>query len=361
MQSVRTNSSSIGPRLDVVDILRGVGLLFMVVDHAYDWWLVEAENNGPWGRTTEFIGALAAPVFLVLVGVSMTLAVDSRRTLEVSDRQIVRKLARRGLVIALWGYVVNLLVFFNGDNWSDIFAFDVLHCIGLGIMLLAPVAVWGPTWSLLPLMLGLGWGGQYADRLALPGYLGTIINSRPGIAYFSLLSWLCYVPAGMLWGRGLVRWRGDARALDRLALALLPIGLVLLVGSSLVPPTIGYQHPRAAFVLFSLGIVAWLAFIIHVWCRMAGGKFARPLGWLRDMGRETLMLYILHHLIGFRLLYWLGGVTGRSWRGQYGTFDVPHATLMLMGLWATMYLATRGWIIWKKKNPAFKRVTHILF
>jgi uncharacterized membrane protein len=361
MQSSWTSSSPAGKRLDFVDMLRGVGLLFMVVDHVYDWWLVEAENGGPWGLRTEFIGTLAAPIFLVLVGVSMILATDSRRAQGASDGQIVRALIRRGLVIALWGYAVNLLVFFNGDNWNDFFAFDVLQCIGLGTMLFAPAAVWGPTWSFLPLALALGWGGQYADRLALPSYLGTAINGNPDTAYFPLLPWLCYIPAGMLWGRGLARWRSDMWASDRLALALLPIGLALLVGSPLVPSTTGYRHPQAAFILFSLGIVAWLAFAIYAWCRAVGGKLVWMPGWLRDMGRETLMLYVLHHLIGFRLLYWLGGVTGRSWRGRYGIFDVSQATLLLIGLWGSMYLATWRWIAWKRKSPAFKGVVDMLF
>ena len=359
MRSPRTSRSPVRKRLDYIDVLRGVGLLCMVVDHAYDWWLVEAANRGPWGRATEFIGTLAAPIFLVLVGVSMVLATDSRRTQGALDRQLVWRFIQRGLMIALWGYVVNLSVFFNGDNWRDVFAFDVLQCIGLGIVLFAPVAVWAPTWALLPLALVLGWGGQYAEWLMLPGYLGTVVNGSPDIAYFPLLPWLCYIPAGILWGWGLLRWRDNVRELDRLVLALVPIGLVLLVASAFVPPTLGYRHPWAAFILFSFSIVAWLAVGLYVWCRVAGGRLGRFLGWLRDTGCETLMLYILHHLIGFRLLYWLGGVTGRSWRGQYGAFTIPQATALLVTLLGVMVVVTRAWSRWKAKPGVWQHGARI--
>jgi hypothetical protein len=346
--------------LEFVDTLRGVGLMCMVVDHAYDWWLIETENSGSWGRTTEFIGTLAAPIFLILVGTSMALATSTRRARGASDIRIMAGFVRRGLTIALWGYVVNLLVFFNGDNWGNVFAFDVLQCIGLGIVLFALVAVWGPTWTLLPLALVLGGVGQYADRLAPSGYLGTAISGIPDTAYFPLLPWICYIPMGILWGRTLAHRRDDAEILDRQALALLPLGLALLGTLAFVPPMMGYRHPRAGFIVFSSGIVAWLASGIYFLYRIAGGRSIRLLEWLRDMGRETLMLYVLHHLIGFRLLYWLGWVTGRSWREQYGLLDVPRATLLLIVLCGIMIAASRAWASGKRKSPTFKRIADML-
>jgi len=145
-------------RLDLIDLLRGVGLVFMVIDHAYDWWLVQADNSGMWGRAAEFIGTLAAPIFLLLVGVSMAWATRAQRARGAPARQLIGRFVRRGLIIALWGYAVNLLVFFNGDNWRDVFAFDVLQCIGIGMVLFAPIVVCAPTVALLPLAVLLGWG-----------------------------------------------------------------------------------------------------------------------------------------------------------------------------------------------------------
>jgi uncharacterized membrane protein len=334
-------------RLEFVDALRGVGLLFMVVDHAYDWWLTEAGNQSSWGRTTEFIGTLAAPIFLVLVGVSMALALDSRRARRTSARRCILLLAKRGLVVVLWGYLVNLLVFFNGDNWGDLFAFDVLQCIGVGMMIFAPLVVWGPTWLLSLLAVVLGLGGQFANRWELPGYLGTSVSGIPPVGYFPVALWLCFIPLGAVWGRALVRWRGNRVASNRLALALLPIGLGAFTGTLFVPG-IGYRHPYLVSILFDLAIVAWIGAALYglfLWACVR-----RFLGWLSTLGRETLFLYVLHHLVGFRLLYLLGWVSGRSWRGEYGVFDVPQATLFLVLLGVGMYVSTRGWVAWQLRR-----------
>jgi len=342
-------SSPASERLDWIDLLRGVGLVFMVVDHAYDWWLVQADNLGAWGRTAEFIGTLAAPIFLLLVGVSMALATDVRRARGAPARQLVRQFVRRGLIIALWGYAVNLLVFFNGDNWRDVFAFDVLQCIGIGMVLLAPIVVCAPTVSLLLLAVILGWGGQYADHLWLPGYAGTVLNGRPEIAYYPLLPWLGYVPIGILAGRTLARWRSDVKILDRLMWGLLPMGLIGWGAPVFILPTLGYRHPHLAFMVFSLGVIAWLAAGLYAWGRVTNARWRPLFNGLGYLGRETLMLYILHHLLGFRLLYWIGWVSGRSWRGQYGALDIPEATILLAVLLCVMLVAAWAWSRWKSR------------
>jgi len=298
---------------------------------------------------------LAAPIFLLLVGVSMALATHARRARGAPARQLVEQSVRRGLIIALWGYAVNLLVFFNGDNWRDVFALDVLQCIGIGMVLFAPIAVCAPTLSLLPLAVILGWGGQYADRLWLPGYAGTVLNGRPDIAYFPLLPWLGYLPIGILAGRALARWRSDVKTLDRLMWGLPPIGLICWGMLVFIPPTLGYRHPRLAFMLFSLGVIAWLAAGLYGWGRIVNGRLVSRFNWLRYMGRETLMLYILHHLVGFRLMYWAGWVRGRSWRGQYGVLNIPAATGLLAVLVCIMLVSAWAWSRWKARPGVWQQ------
>jgi uncharacterized membrane protein len=331
-----------------------------VIDHAYDWWLTEGDNAGPWGRATEFIGTLAAPIFLVLVGVSLALAAARSRARGVSAGWTAWRLLRRGLIVWLWGYAVNLLVFFNGDNWPDLFAFDVLQCMGIGVILFTPLAVWGPTWLSPLLALGLGWGGQFADRFHLPGYLGTMVNGVPPIAYFPLLPWLCFIPLGVLWGRMLeVYYKGDHKGCPYgMVLIMLAVGLLALVGAALVPANIGYRYPRPISILFNLVVVAWAGAALYGCCRPAWSR--RALGWLRDMGQETLFLYVLHHLIGFRLFYLLGWVTGRSCRGQYGVFSISQATLLLVLLWIGMYLMSRAWSQWKARPGIWQRRARML-
>jgi hypothetical protein len=350
--------SLVGGRFDFIDALRGVGLLCMVIDHAYDWWLIEPANGGSWGRSTLFIGTLAAPIFMVLVGVSMTLATAGRRARGITASKAAWLLIRRGVVVGLWGYLVNLLVFFSGDNWIDLLAFDVLQCIGVGMVLLAPLVVWGPEWVVALLALGLGWGGQFADHLKLPAYLGTAVSGIPPIAYFPLLPWLCFIPIGMLWGRALVCWGHEPATADRLATWMLPTGVTLLIGAACVPANFGYRHPGPGPILFELAVVAWAGALLYGLHRWACG--AKWLAWLRILGSETLLLYVFHHLLGYRLFSVMGWVTGRSWHGRYGVFDIPTATMLLLVLCGIMYLVARAWSRWKTKLGTWQRVVRIL-
>jgi uncharacterized membrane protein len=326
----------------------------MVIDHAYDWWLIEKYNQGSWGRFTEFLGTLAAPIFFILVGVSQALVAAKSRARGMTPRQVAYRSLRRGGSIVLWGYAVNFLTFFNGDNWSDLFAFDVLHCIGAGIIVFTPLVLWAPLWLLPILAIILGWGGQYADRLVFPGYLGTMLNGNPPIAYFPILPWVSFIPLGILWGKLFVRWRDCPTAKRRLFWGLALVGGLTFAGVILVPPDIGYRHPYLISILFDLTVVSWLTVLLYNWIRVFGMN--QPLEWLCTLGQETLLVYIVHHFVGFRLFSWLGWVTGRSWRGKYGIFDIRQATLLLVLLLLAVYILSRWWSKLKRSEGRWGRI-----
>ena len=46
-----------------LDALRGIAILLMVVDHAYDWWLTKAGRATFVGKLHGPLGAMAAPRF----------------------------------------------------------------------------------------------------------------------------------------------------------------------------------------------------------------------------------------------------------------------------------------------------------
>ena len=55
-------------------------------------------------------------------------------------------------------------------------------------------------------------------------------------------------------------------------------------------------------------------------------------GPLVAMGRESLFIYILHHLVGYTLFHFLG------WQDRFG---LPAVTLMLLASFAVIYLILR--------------------
>ncbi|MBC7813318.1 MAG: hypothetical protein H7175_19320, partial [Burkholderiales bacterium] len=70
------------------------------------------------------------------------------------------------------------------------------------------------------------------------------------------------------------------------------------------------------------------------------------------MGQVAFMLYFVHHLIGYRLLYHLGIVTGRSWYGQFGTLDPTQALIGLLLMIVLCCLVSVPWLRVRKQVEA---------
>jgi uncharacterized membrane protein len=331
-------------RLVYVDVLRGIAILFMVVDHTYDWWLDEAGQATALAHVTEFLGTLAAPLFLYLVGVGMSLSWMRAAREGRPSREVICRSYWRGAGLVLLGYALNLLVFYAGDNPADLWAVDVLQTIGVGIWLSVPL-LRAPAWVAIVLTLVVAVVGQTAGQWAMPDWLAAYLTGKGGIGYFPLALWLPFVYLGVAIGR----WTAEETLRSRLMIGLGVVGLISLTLSLLVPSSWGYRHPRPVFDLFAVAIAFWLTAGLWLWT----GHWHRagPLvQTLCQMGRASLVIYVLHYLVGYRLFWLFGWVHGRSWRGQYGVFSPLAATLLSMALLGLMVVSSRLWIQWRQRR-----------
>lgn len=324
-------------RLFYLDVVRGLAILFMVVDHSYDWWLDAAGHSTSWRIYTEFIGTLAAPLFLFLVGAGLALSAYRDMREGKQRRETVRYLLLRGLIIFLWGYLLNLLVFYTGKNPQDVFAVDVLQIIGLSIWLAIPF-LWFPTPLVVAAFFLVAILGQTANVWALPAWLDPVVNGQNGISYFPLALWLPFVYLGLAFGQIVPSRKHQGWNM----LALVGIGLVSFLVIPFVDQAWGYRHPKPMFTLFSITVIFWLVAMIWYWTeRLARRGFLANT--LQVMGRTSLMLYVFHHLVGYRLFYLFGWVHGRSWRGEYGVFTPLQTTGLFLGLFLLMTFVSRWW------------------
>lgn len=336
------------PRLVYLDALRGLAILLMVQDHAFDWWLRSEFHSTPWGRTTEYLGTFAAPLFLLLMGASLALSMEKRRGGNLPGWQLALVLLRRGAFLILQGYVVAWLVFYNGHNLDEMWSVDVLHCLGLGLVVMIPLAL-ARSWPLTALAtIATALAGVWAGSWDLPPWPATWVTGSTGIAYFPLLPFVTYALAGLGLGQAYVlvsaRSHGDRRF--TLALVALGTGLVPLV--PFVPPDIGFRFPRPQFLLFSLAVLFYLMAAFVVLARWPGSLHP-----LTVIGKAAMMVYVAHHLLGFRLFYHLRWVTGHSWNGQYGVFDPATAGFLLLALLVVLYVFGRLWLVWRPRiGPA---------
>jgi uncharacterized membrane protein len=326
-------------RIFYLDILRGIAILLMVIDHAYDWWLDEAGHATFLASSSKFLGTLAAPTFLFLVGVGISISGRRSRREGKDIHEISVYLFKRGLQIILLGYLLNLFVYYANGNTKDIFAIDVLQTIGVSIWLSVPL-FWLPTALILVVTLALGVAGQFAGSWVLPAWLSAYLSGTGGIGYFPLALWLPYCYLGLGIGKIVetIHYQENQRKVRRFMLSLSVMGTLGFLSTLIIPPAWGYRHPRPIFTTFSLAIIFWLMAGIWLWSEV-WRKRGIILRTLQSMGKSSLMLYSFHLLVGYRFFYLLGWVKGRSWRGEYGLFSPITATFLLVGMILAMLAA----------------------
>jgi len=283
-----------------LDALRGVAVIVMVMAHVTDAWTWEADRHDHRFFLTVFVNGLAAPLFLLLAGVALAMAGESRaRT--VGEVEAARSVHARGWqVFGLaflfrlqaqllgWGALVNLL------------KVDILNVMGLAMV--AAAWIWRLAGSraariwlyalattafpmLTPVVREAGWIG------VLPDPIEAYLRPHPNRSTFTIFPWAGFLMAGALAGELLdaARTRPQERVLHLgLAVAAL-VGVAGGYAASFLPTIYAnstFWSSSPTFFFIRLGIVvatiplAWLTGL--VW------------GPLVTMGRSSLFVYWIH-------------------------------------------------------------------
>jgi uncharacterized membrane protein len=123
-------------RLRYIDWLRGVAVLFMVMWHSIDAWTVQTGRES-WAFTLIlFAAGWAAPLFLLLAGVSVSLAAGARTKRGIARAEASWGLQKRGWQIFLLAHVFRFQSFLLNPNgtWNSILKPDILNILGLGLV-----------------------------------------------------------------------------------------------------------------------------------------------------------------------------------------------------------------------------------
>ena len=349
-------------RLAFLDVLRGVALIVMVLNHTGRWWI--AREMG-WGRYWLVYGTVtvAAPIFLFLVGFVLPLSLH-RHAGDIVTPSRLWTYWRRGATIIAAGLLLNVVVFGSIQLRSlssedSPLAGGVLQTIGLSIILMTPTAAL------------LKWPGGRSALLgvALVGYLSFLVAyeplkrwlpDHPLIALTLFLDyppwpWICLVLVGLVlgwWWRDVAARGPDAPFFRNLAV----VGVVLMllaVWAELVWPSsphIGFTRdrvlnhhwvPAPITTLWILGSVFVLLALAYWLCEVRGW---RP-QWLVVLGQTALMLYFVHQVIAFTLL----GERGLHWNFQrWWQFWLANVALLAACValgygWQAIKARSKGW------------------
>src|SRR6266849_8958458 len=290
-------------RVRAFDWLRGIAVLVMIETHA----LVLLRPELRAGRAFDWlqrIDGLVAPAFIFSAGFSLAL-VQVRGAASGMRGQRVRRTLRRLGEVLLVATLVNWMWFplLREPRW--IFRVDILHCIGLSLLIALPILV-----ALAPRPLVLRWVALGLAAVAfgasplaegVRGPLASLANGSTG-SVFPLLPWAGYVYLGA--SAGATAAAGDVRALARWVAGLLALGIALW----LLTPQLTAVYPPHEFWVTNPANHArrWTQVCAVVLALMAAERFqgrwrtSAPVRFIEVFGTSSLAGYFFHQMLLYK-------------------------------------------------------------
>jgi uncharacterized membrane protein len=322
------------PRIHSIDILRGVVMVIMALDHTRDFFhkiIVEGGASVATGPTdldtttpllffTRWITHFCAPIFVFLAGTSAYLM-----SLKKSKAELSRFLITRGF----WLILVEIIIITFGWTFNPLFnviILQVIWAIGVSMVLLG-LLVNLPYKVLLAIGIIIVFGHNLLDNPSISsGLKGSIFADLVYFGQFSVvnldgthfvfivysfLAWTGVMILGYCFGR-LFTAQVDAgkriRILLQLGFGLLLLFVILRSFNLYGDPVPWAQHPRGAVFSFLsfinlnkyppslqfLSVTIGVGMIALALLETARGKLA---GIFRIYGRVPMFYYILHFYI----------------------------------------------------------------
>lgn len=374
-----------GTRLRAVDVLRGLLMAVMALDHvglmvgrfhSQEMWA------GAWTRydaalpfLTRFVTHLCAPGFFLLLGAGLALQADARARAGWAPARLSRSIVTRGLVLLAVATFLEVPAFLiatlsgppPGANPEFAipggperrWVFTVLYALAASTIaggLLARARSWG--WALLA-AAAIG-----ATALTTPGpdriaedfsfARSVLFVSRwsHGVwTQYPLVPWFGIAALGVLLGRALAAdERGTYRRAAWIGAAALVLGAVLRAaggfgnvraprdGSWIEFLNVLKYPPSLVFTLWTVGANLLLLSALQA----AAAWTTAPGRWLETLGRAPLAFYIAH--------LWLFAVVGALWFRPGAGYGTVYA-IWLAGL-VPLSLATAAFGRFVSRRPA---------
>jgi len=341
------------PRFDSIDLLRGMVMALMALDHTRDFFTASGWNprdvTDPALFLTRWITHFCAPTFMLLAGLAAYLyGVRGRSIGEIS-----RFLVTRGFLLILLEFTLVRVA------WTFSFGFDqltagVIWAIGASMIALAAL-VYLPRAAIAAVAVGLIAGhnlldGVHAENLGSASWIWHLLH-QPGLVQlgdgatvfvlYPIVPWIGVMAAGYALGP-VMELDPEARRRWLLRLgAAITAGFVLLRAANLYgdPSPWTMQEtwfatvlsfldcekypPSLLFLMMTLGPAVMLLAVLET----MRGRFAQ---WLTTFGRVPLFFYVTHIYLIHALAIVFAMVTYRYL--PRSSFVSPDETAVTLGL-----------------------------
>jgi uncharacterized membrane protein len=340
-------------RVASVDILRGVALIFMVINH-FGQTFVGGGFHSLAAMLILFFGIIPAPLFYIVAGISIVLVNNRFQQKGASSSSIWRWVLARGILIMGLGYLFSVVLF--GTIW--ILDWSILQLIGLSLIvaqltlnlpkryrLLLPIVtiILAPflrAWLNYEAIVGTVGNIQYAPPQTWLDHLSALIATGKA----PIFPWLACPIIGTFIGEAFIETPSAPRRLvhDLLVVGGLMCTLVLpffLLGDSVT------QYPLTnGFFLLSTGMailaVASVVTTVDVW------QWWNPASRFFELnGQIALISYVAHHLYG---IVFFGVILG-----FYRVIGIGGWLLITVSYLGLSLLFAFFWMPFRKKRSSY--------
>jgi uncharacterized membrane protein len=316
----------------------------------------DVRQSGPY-MLTQFVGGLAAPLFLFMAG--MTLAFGMESTAQRESGRMARWLAalRRGayvLVVAYLFRLSNCVAMLPKPDWNELTKVDILNCMGLAMICCSIVGIFDCKEriraSLLlaaliaaaaPLAANFAWGGT-------PAIVQEYLAPGQGRGRFPLFPNGAYVAFGIAAG-SLVR-TVPAERFERLMQWSMLIGFALVFTGQYFSNIPYSLYTKSSFWSDSPTLVAMrcgIALLLTVGSYLWTAYGARPgWSWMQTLGKNSLMVYWVHLML----------VYGDAIPGLKGVMSIPVTAFATATVIVLMIAMSAAWLWWKGRRAERRRM-----
>jgi uncharacterized membrane protein len=374
------------PRLDSIDLLRGLIMVVMALDHTRDFFGASGMNPrdvaDPALFMTRWVTHFCAPIFIFLSGISAWLYGSRGRTAGEPSRFLLTR--------GLWLVLIEFTVVRLGWSFSldlDDFVAQVIFAIGASMVVLAGL-IHLPRWAIATVALTMIAGhnlldGLQPEQFGALGWMWNVLHQRGTIEFgpdvdvyvlYPLIPWIGVMAAGYALGP---LFQGDADVRRRW---LIGLGVSVIAGFVLIRATNLYGDPEQ-WKLQDSALTTVLSFIncekyppSLLYLMMTLGPallllaaFERMRGRFADViatfGRVPFFYYVAHlyliHVLALIAAWWSTGEVGWLLSGHlpdkpagygYGLTGIYAVWLLVV---VALYPACRWFAGVKQRNRAW--------
>jgi uncharacterized membrane protein len=340
-------------RFPFLDWMRGLAVVIMIQTHTFNSFARPGLREGGTYLLSQFVGGMAAPLFLFMSGMTLAFQMDSLERREpMRSRRWLISLRRAGyiLAVAFAFRITNWLFSLPHGDVHEITKVDILNCMGVGLMALSVGALFEARTrarfaaaagmaiaAAAPLVSTVHWGDV---PVLARDYLAPAAD--PG--RFGFFPYVAYIAFGM--AAGVVVKGTSADRFERLMQWAMLLGFGLVVAGQYFGgfpysfyPSSSFWVDSPALTVIRAGISLLLMTGAYLWTEYCAGP---GWSWMQCLGRNSLMVYWVH----LALVY--GDLTKRLQR----LLTIPYTALATLSVVGLMVALSAAWIRWKTRRAA---------